>query len=331
MIFEYSAGVFVYRIERGRTLVLLLKRVKDYDVPKGHIEKGEHAADAAHRELREETGLAVSFIPGFLAETSYFFSRGSEKVLKRDKFFLGKARTKKVRLSREHIGYEWLERDGFMARIKYRDLERIAPRVFDYISRHERMKRLESEYARLPRMHRRWLLSRRLVPGEGPLDSSVMLVGEAPGATEDALGRPFVGRGGQKLDTLLRKAGLRRKDIYITNVVQFRPPGNRAPTSRETAACRKFLDAQIDIVRPKAIILLGRTAAASVLGINQIRGSQRKAFVRGGITYFITYHPAAALRSTTNAASLEKDLRWIKGRLDGQLHSARVTTSRTSD
>lgn len=315
MIFEYSAGVFVYRIERGRVLVLLLKRTKDYDVPKGHIEKGEHAADAAHRELREETGLNILFIPSFLAETSYFFSRGHEKVLKRDKFFLGEAKTARVRISKEHIGYEWLDYDGFVERVKYKDMEHLAPRVFDYIRRHERMKRLESDYAKLPRRHRKWPLGRRLVPGEGPLDASVMLIGEAPGATEDALGRPFVGRSGQKLDTLLRKAGLRRRDLYITSVVQFRPPKNREPTRSEISECKRFFDAQIEIVRPKVIILLGRTAAASVLGIGKIEGFRRRRFVRGGITYFVTYHPAAALRSTTNAASLEKDFKWIRAKL----------------
>ncbi len=330
MIFEYSAGVFVYRIERGRTLVLLLKRVKDCDLPKGHIKKGEHAADAAHRELKEETGLEVSFIPYFLAETRYFFTRGKEKVLKRDKFFLGKARTKRVRLSREHIGYEWLDYEGFAERIKYRDLERIAPRVFDYIGRHERMKKLDSEYARLPPKSKGWRLSKKLVKGEGPLDAEIMLLGEAPGATEDALGRPFVGRGGRKLESLLRKAGLRRENLYITNMVPFRPPGNRAPTRGELAACRKFLDAQIGIVKPKTIILLGRTASASVLGIDRIAGSRGRAFAKGGITYFITYHPAAALRSTTNAASLEKDLKRIKAMLGGNGRSSRLPLRGTS-
>jgi uracil-DNA glycosylase len=328
MIFEYSAGVFVYRIERGRTLVLLLKRVKDYDVPKGHIEKGEHAADAAHRELKEETGLSVSFVPHFLAETRYFFSRGGEKVLKRDKFFLGRARTERVRISEEHIGYEWLDYDGFVERIKYKDLERVAPRVFDYIGRYERMKRLNSEYAKLPFRARGWKLSRRLVPGDGPLDAEVMLVGEAPGATEDALGKPFVGRSGRKLDALLKKAGLGREDCYITSMAQFRPPGNRAPTRGELAECRSFLDAQIGIVKPKTIILLGRTAAASVLGIDKIAAGRGRAFDRGGATYFVTYHPAAALRSTTNAAFLERDLRRIKAMIGAA--SSRRAPPRTS-
>jgi DNA polymerase len=315
MKFEYSAGVFVYKRERGKARVLFLRRPKDYDVPKGHIEKGERAEQAAHRELREETGMDVQLAPYFVEKNKYFFRRGKDVILKQNKFFLGKARTKRVRISKEHTGYEWLDYGEAMEKVKYKDLMTIMPRLFEYIERRERMDRLNAEYAGLPRRMPGWDLSGRFVPGEGPLDAKAVMLGEAPGANEDEQGRPFVGRSGAILGRILKTAGLRREDFYITSIVQFRPPENRAPKKKEVAACKRFLAGQLDIIKPKVVVLLGRTASGVVLGIDEMDANHGKVIEKGGISYFMTYHPAAALRSTTNLKKMTKDFGLLKGLL----------------
>jgi DNA polymerase len=312
MRLEYSAGVFAYRREKGRTLVLYLKRPIDYDVPKGHIEKGEDAEAAAHRELREETGIDADFLPYFVEDTTHRFRRGDVPVLKEDKFFIGRARAGRVRISDEHTGYEWLDLKGVLEKERYENRRRFVPRLFDYIDRYERMDELNADYARLPGRVAGWKLSRRLVPGDGPLDAEAVLLGEAPGAREDELRRPFVGRSGALLGRVLQKAGLRREDFYITSVVQFRPPENRLPKSHEIAACRGFLEGQLDIVRPKIVVLLGRTASAAVLGLDRMAELHGRVFERDGTKYFVTYHPAAALRSTTNLKTMTRDLERLK-------------------
>src|SRR5271157_5976567 len=139
MKFEYSAGVFVYSRERGKTRILFLRRPNDYDVPKGHIEKGENAERSAHRELKEETGMDVNFVPHFVEKTKYFFAKGGDRILKQVTFFLGKAKTKTVRISAEHIGYEWLDYDGVMEKVKYKNIRVLVPRLFEYVDRYEEM------------------------------------------------------------------------------------------------------------------------------------------------------------------------------------------------
>lgn len=138
------------------------------------------------------------------------------------------------------------------------------------------------------------------VPGDLPETGAavdVLVVGEGPGADEDAVGRPFVGRSGRLLDQLLDEAGLARDDIAVANVVRCRPPANRAPRAAEVAACRPWLEAQVDAVDPRVIVALGGTAVAWFLG----RGARLTA-LRGaplpwrGRHLVVTYHPSAALR-----------------------------------
>lgn len=121
------------------------------------------------------------------------------------------------------------------------------------------------------------------VPGHGPVTARVMALGEAPGEKEDLEGRPFVGAAGKVLTKLLEGVGLSRDDIFITNTLKCRPPGNRDPEQSEVDACSHFLDAQIEILKPDAILLLGRHAVARLLpgmpGISQIHGDK---VVRGG-------------------------------------------------
>ena len=145
------------------------------------------------------------------------------------------------------------------------------------------------------------------VPGEGPAPAEVMLIGEAPGYHEDRQGRPFIGAAGQFLNELLRSIGLDRSEVYITNVVKHRPPGNRDPLPDEIAACGPYLDRQLALVRPKLVVTLGRFSMARWFAgqrISQIHG-QPKRF--GNLVVVPMYHPAAALHQGALKATIEAD------------------------
>jgi len=118
-----------------------------------------------------------------------------------------------------------------------------------------------------------------VVPGEGPEDAEIMFIGEAPGFHEDRQGRPFVGAAGRFLEELLASIGLRREDVYICNVIKCRPPGNRDPLAKEIEACRPFLDRQIEIIKPKVIVTLGRYSMARFFpgaSISRIHGRPKR-------------------------------------------------------
>ena len=148
---------------------------------------------------------------------------------------------------------------------------------------------------------------KKAVPGEGPADAAIMLIGEGPGFYENEQGRPFVGAGGQYLDELLEKAGVRRQDVFITNVVKCRPPGNRDPLPDELAACNAYLERQVEAINPQIIVTLGRFSMAKFLPnvrISEAHG--RPAWVRGRLVVPM-YHPAAALHQPSLKASVERD------------------------
>ncbi len=135
----------------------------------------------------------------------------------------------------------------------------------------------------------------KAVPGEGPEDAEIMFVGEAPGWHEDQQGRPFVGSAGKYLEQLLASIGLKREQVYITNVIKTRPPANRDPLPTEIGNCQEWLERQIEIIRPKMIVTLGRYSMAKFFpgkSISKIHGSAQK---RDNIIYYAMYHPAAAL------------------------------------
>ena len=137
-------------------------------------------------------------------------------------------------------------------------------------------------------------LSKNLVPGEGNVDSQVVFVGEAPGRDEDKQGRPFVGVAGRLLNDALEKAGLRRSDVYITNVVKRRPPRNRPPRKAEVALFLPYLHHELEIIRPKLVCLLGGTAIKALM--NQPLSEARGKIVESGRwRFYCTYHPAAVI------------------------------------
>ena len=310
MNFEFSAGAFIYRsTDSGISLLILKRENKAYDLPKGHIERGETAEQAAIREIKEETGIDAALMPFFSTGTRYFFIREKKKILKRVKFFISKAESDSVKISEEHKGYEWCSIGDAASKLKYRDLVRILPSVVDYINRYEAMSALNGEYALLPKKQQGWQLSHALVPGEGPLNARLMLAGQAPGVNEDIKRRPFIGRSGQLLGRFIKDAKLKRDMIYITSVVQFFPDKNREPTGPEISACMPFFNKQVSIVKPEYILLLGRIAAKAVLGIGSITGNNGKIILKNGIKYMVTLHPSAVLRFPKNAGIMRKDFK----------------------
>ncbi len=155
-----------------------------------------------------------------------------------------------------------------------------------------------------------------VVPGEGPPDARVMFIGEAPGYHEDRQGRPFVGAAGQFLTRLLASIGLRREDVYICNVIKCRPPQNRDPLPKEIRACAKWLDRQIEIIKPKVIVTLGRYSLNKFLpgaSISKVHGTHAEV---GGFTIFALHHPAAALHRQELREVIEADFRKLKELLD---------------
>jgi len=158
------------------------------------------------------------------------------------------------------------------------------------------------------------------VPGEGGFKKEVMFVGEAPGKWEDLKGRPFVGAAGKYLDTLLNSIGLTREDVYITNIVKCRPPGNRDPEDDEINACGSYLDRQIAVMKPRIICPLGRFSAKYILEkfgfeMKSISAVQGKVF-RGSVLILPMYHPAAALYHGQWKPELEKSFKILQELLE---------------
>ncbi len=158
----------------------------------------------------------------------------------------------------------------------------------------------------------------QFVFGVGDPQANLLLVGEAPGAQEDKLGEPFVGRAGKLLDKMLNAINRgRSKDVYICNVLKCRPPNNRDPLSTEVEQCEPYLLKQIEIIQPKLIVALGRVAGMTLLKIEQplkeMRGKLHDYF---GTPLIVTYHPAALLRNSNFKTAAWEDLKWTKSILE---------------
>ena len=150
------------------------------------------------------------------------------------------------------------------------------------------------------------------VPAEGNIDSNIMLVGEAGGREEEKQGRPFVGRAGKLLTNILEEGGVKREEVYITNVCKFRPPNNRKPNKKEIEFWKPYLLKEIEIIKPKIIILLGSTAIETLLGklkVTQVHGKKIK---KDEITYIPMFHPSAGLRFKKYKLHLEKDFKKLR-------------------
>ena len=151
-----------------------------------------------------------------------------------------------------------------------------------------------------------------IVLGEGNRSADIMLVGEGPGADEDAFGRPFVGKAGQLLDKMFSAIDIKREELYITNVVKCRPPGNRTPLDEEAEACLPILRMQYALIKPKIVVCLGATATRHIYErearISRVRGQWLD---KNGTLFIPTYHPAALLRDETKKKDVWADLQSI--------------------
>lgn len=148
--------------------------------------------------------------------------------------------------------------------------------------------------------------------GVGNANAEIMFVGEAPGADEDRVGEPFVGKAGQLLDRIIAASGWRREDLYICNILRCRPPGNRNPTNDEAANCREYLDGQIEAVKPRWIVCWGSVAAKNLLGVDRPIGRMRKQlFDSHGAKVLCTYHPSYLLRNPSAKKEVWADLQFL--------------------
>jgi DNA polymerase len=165
------------------------------------------------------------------------------------------------------------------------------------------------------------------VPGEGPEDARIMFIGEGPGFNEDRTGRPFVGAAGKFLDQLLGVAGLERAVVFIGNVVKCRPPNNRDPLPDEIEACRKWLDRQIELIRPEVIVTLGRHSMNRFIPgatISRIHGDPR---VVDGVTVVPMFHPAAALHQERYRSLIVEDFKKLPAILHDAQERARAAAA----
>ncbi len=157
------------------------------------------------------------------------------------------------------------------------------------------------------------------VPGEGNPRPRVLFVGEAPGAEEDRLGRPFIGRSGRFLDGMIESIGLRREDVFITNVLRCRPPENRDPRPDEVAACGDYLDRQIELLAPSVVVTLGRFSMQRWFPgerITQIHGQVKE--IAPGRVALALFHPAAALRNPQWRDAFAADMRKLQDLLESK-------------
>lgn len=174
------------------------------------------------------------------------------------------------------------------------------------------------------------------VPGEGPANAEIILIGEGPGFHENEQGRPFVGQAGKFLDDLLLQGGFKRQDVFITNVVKCRPPGNRDPQPEELAACQDFLERQIAALQPLVIITLGRFSMARYFNDAKISFIHGRASWNQDKLIIPMYHPAAGLHQPTLRPTIEKDFSQLsllveKARSEKQQHTADAESSKQDD
>lgn len=161
-----------------------------------------------------------------------------------------------------------------------------------------------------------------------PPKSGIVFIGEAPGLNEDKQGKPFVGAAGKLLDQLLQSIELTREDVYVTNVVKYRPPENREPLPEEKDACRVWVNAELIFLKPKVIIPLGRHALETFLPDSQISLVHGQAFTHSsGTPIFAMYHPAVALYNPTLKETLIKDFLKLKDFLDGNIKAIENNTT----
>jgi len=307
--FVFDGGVLFYKYHKKRRFYLFLKGKGHFDMPKGHIEKNETTIEAAKREALEETGISAELDRYFKHVIVFWYVEKGEKVKTQLTMFLAKAHENtKVKVT-EHTGYSWLSYNQVMNSSIFENEKELVRIADDYIKKKEELDSINKEYKKIPEHQTNWALSKNFVPGDGPANAKIMLIGQAPGINEDIQMRPFVGASGKMLDHMLKLAGLKRDNIYITSVVQFFPPHNRMPKENEVFICASMLFEQIIVIDPSIIVLLGALASKVVIGVSNVM-KRHGELIRG--KYFVTIHPAAAVRLKKNIPIMEQDFRKLK-------------------
>jgi len=174
----------------------------------------------------------------------------------------------------------------------------------------ERLKKLEKEIRNCKKCPL-WKTRTNPVPGEGPPQAKIMIIGQAPGKEEDLSGRPFVGRAGKFLNQLLKLAKIKREEIFITSPIKCFPPQNRKPTRKEILACLPYLLEQIEIINPQKIILLGEVPFSIFFRKQRLEKFRGKWIKKEGRQFFLTYHPAAGMRFPRIKKVLIKDFKYL--------------------
>ena len=169
------------------------------------------------------------------------------------------------------------------------------------LSTSRRLQALEKKIRRC-RKCRLWVGTANAVPGEGPADAKVMLIGQNPGAEEDKTGRPFVGRSGKFFNMILEKYGINRDSVFITSIVKHKTPGNRVPSKDEIAACKGYIEEQMKLIKPRLAVLMGTLAWKEAPKVETAE-------------YIRTFHPAAAMRFPKIRGKFESDFRLLKRQL----------------
>lgn len=192
--------------------------------------------------------------------------------------------------------------------------EAVAPAVQDQAGELEAFRQQICECTRCPLGQTR----QRFVFGDGDPGAGILFVGEGPGEEEDRQGLPFVGAAGQLLTKIIEAMKMQRSQVYICNAVKCRPPENRTPTAEELATCAPYLERQIEIIRPRIICALGRTAAQALLRVNAPLNTLRgRLHQYRGIPVVVTYHPAALLRHAEWKRQTWEDVKWLRREYDG--------------
>lgn len=157
----------------------------------------------------------------------------------------------------------------------------------------------------------------QVVMGKGNIEKKIMFIGEGPGANEDKAGKPFVGRAGQLLNKIFSAVGIKRSEVYITNVVKCRPPGNRNPTTNEMEACTPILTAELELINPKVIVPMGSVALKFLIDDNLSITRTRGKWIKKGKFYFLpTFHPSYLLRNQSMKKPAWQDFKTIKKSID---------------
>ncbi|MCH7988123.1 MAG: uracil-DNA glycosylase [Planctomycetes bacterium] len=184
-----------------------------------------------------------------------------------------------------------------------------SPCLLSLDERREKLKTLENSVAACVRCQELAETRNKTVFGVGNPEAKLMFIGEAPGADEDRQGEPFVGRAGQMLNKIIVACKLTREEIYISNNLKCRPPGNRNPTPQESKNCREYLDSQIAVIDPDYIVCWGAVAAQNLLGMTESIGKMRKKFYRlGRAKVLCTYHPSYLLRNPAAKKDVWEDM-----------------------